>query len=64
MNNTNNRKDTGRPGKSKAAKDSSSQRAKQKPWLPDPESVIGEGEIRSPSGKTYRVIKTNLTDAD
>jgi hypothetical protein len=37
-------------------------RKTKRPGLPDPASVVSEATLRSPSGRTYRVLHTTERD--
>jgi hypothetical protein len=37
-------------------------KSKPRPGLPDPSSVVSETTLRSPAGRTYRVLRTTERD--
>lgn len=55
------RRDAGRKPKSKALK-SKALKSKKRAGLPNPGSVVSETTLRSPSGRTYRVLRTTERD--
>ena len=65
------RRDAGRKPKSKAPKSkalrskalrSKALKSRKRAGLPNPGSVVSETTLRSPSGRTYRVLRTTESD--
>ena len=55
------RRHAGRKPKSKALK-FKALKSKKRAGLPNPGSVVSETTLRSPSGRTYRVLRTTESD--